>query len=338
MRLKSGRLWYTPGFAGGRRDMEKWPTLLRNIHRGRCTPILGPGLTECLLGSRRQIAQRWAETYHFPMATHERENLPEVAQYLAVNQDPAFPRDELSEYVRGEILERYGDDLPQEVHHASLSELLSTVGRQRRASEPAEPHRMLAGFGLPIYITANFGNLLAEALADAGKDPQVELCRWNEDVELLPSVYDREPAYRPDGQRPLVYHLFGHLQEPDSIVLTEDNYFDFLIGVTRDKDLIPGVVRRALADTALLFLGFHMDDWDFRVVFRSLMSQEGRRRRSRYAHVAVQIDPEEGRIQEPERARRYLESYFQDADISIYWGNVDDFCRELQKRWDGEDS
>jgi hypothetical protein len=81
-----------------------------------------------------------------------------------------------------------------------------------------------------------------------------------------------------------------------------------------------------------------MDDWDFRVLFRSLMSQEGRSRRSRYAHVAVQIDPEEGHILEPERARRYLESYFQDADISIYWGSPSDFVRELWQRWEGSES
>ena len=36
---------------------------------------------------------------------------------------------------------------------------------------------------------------------------------------------------------------------PNSVVLTEDDYFDFLIGVTSNKDLIPPVVRRALADT-----------------------------------------------------------------------------------------
>ena len=64
------------------------------------------------------------------------------------------------------------------------------------------------------------------------------------------------------------------------------------------------------------------------------MSQEGRRRRSRYAHVAVQIDPEEGRILEPERARQYLEEYFQGADINIYWGSTDDFMRELHRQWE----
>jgi hypothetical protein len=335
MRLKSGRLWYAPGFAEGRRGLEKWPALLRNIRQGRCTPILGPGLTEYLVGPRRQIARRWAETYHFPMAEHYRENLPQVAQYLAVNQDPMFPRDELEAYLCKEIRARYDLGSAEEDCETSLNELISKVGAEFRQTSPIEPHRVLAQFPLPVYVTANFGNLLAEALTEADKEPRVELCRWNEFVEMLPSVYDDEPGYRPTPQQPLVYHLFGHLKEPDSVVLTEDNYFEYLIGVTRDKDLIPGVVRRALADTALLFLGFRMDDWDFRVLFQSLMSQEGRRRRSRYAHVAVQIDPEEGRIQEPERARLYVESYFQDADINIYWGSVEDFIRELDERWKG---
>ena len=118
----------------------------------------------------------------------------------------------------------------------------------------------------------------------------------------------------------------------ESLVLTEDDYFDYLIGVTSNKDLIPAVVRRALADTALLFLGFQLDDWNFRVFFRSIMNQEGRGRRGRYAHVAVQINPEEGRILEPDGARAYLETYFQSADMSIYWGRADDFIRELQSQ------
>ena len=35
---------------------------------------------------------------------------------------------------------------------------------------------------------------------------------------------------------------------------------------------------------------------------------------------------------EPERARHYLESYFQDADISIYWGTADDFVQDLVRQ------
>ena len=335
MRLKSGRIWYAPGFGDEHWGEEKWRALISNIRRGRCTPIVGPGLTESLLGTRREIAQRWAETYHFPMAPHDREDLPQVAQYLAVNEQPMFPRDELLEHLRQEMLRRYGADLPEAVCGGALVELVTAVGAQRRERAPAEPHRVLAELPVSIYLTTDATNLLADALTAAGKEPQAELCRWNEDLAQLPSIYDQEPDYRPDEKRPLVYHLFGRLCEPDSLILTEDDYFDYLIGVTSNKDLIPGVVRRALADTALLFLGFQMDDWNFRVFFRSIMSQEGRGRRRGYAHVAVQIDPEEGRILEPERARRYLERYFQDADIRIYWGSAEDFLQEMQRRWQG---
>ena len=76
-----------------------------------------------------------------------------------------------------------------------------------------------------------------------------------------------------------------------------------------------------------------LDDWTFRVLFRSIAALEGRKQRQRYAHVGVQLDPETGRILEPELARRYLQSYFEDADINIYWGNVSDFARELSQEW-----
>jgi len=339
MRLKSGRLWYKSGFADEQEgDLEKWPALLRNLERGRCTPIIGPGLTESLLGTRRDLAQRWAETYHFPMAPHDREDLPQVAQYLSVNQEYMFPRDELMEYLRRALITRYGDDLLADSQRADLADLLAAVGRLRRERDPDDPHRVLAELNMPIYITTDPSNLLETALRAAGKEPALEICRWNKDIEWLPSIYDDEPDYRPTVERPLVYQLFGRLEEPESLVLTEDDYFDYLIGVTGNKDLIPGIVRRQLVDAALLFLGFRMDDWDFRVLFRSIMSREGGRRRSRYAHIAAQIDPEEGRILEPDRARRYLERYFQGSDINIYWGSAEDFIKDLKQKWEARSS
>lgn len=334
MRLKSGRIWYVPGFGDDQQSFEKWPALLRNLRRGQCTPVLGSGLLDTVLGSSHEIARRWADTYRYPMEPHERENLPQVAQYLAVNQDPQFPRDELLEYLRLELLRRHSADLPADAQQAKLYDLFVTLSGIQRAKGVPDIYAILAAQPFPIYITAAPDNLLSEALRAVGRDPQVEICRWNEDIEALPSIYDanREPNYQPTAVRPLVYHLFGTINEPDSLVLTEDDYFDFLIGVSLNKDLIPIAVRRAFADTTLLFLGFRLDDWSFRVLFRSIMQQEGSGRRKKYTHVAGQILPEEGKFIEPERARRYLESYFGDADISIFWGSVEDFTRELHER------
>ena len=195
MRLKSGRIWYAPGFQE-QEGLKKWPALLGNIRRGQCTPILGPGLNESLLGSRREIARRWAETYHFPMAPEDRDDLPHVAQYLAINQDFMFPRNELMEYLRKEMLQRYGSDLQGELDQASLDELVTAVGAQRRAHDPGEPHQVLAGLPFRLYLTTSPNNLLAEALTAAGKEPQVELCRWNDTVAQFPSIYDTRTRLR----------------------------------------------------------------------------------------------------------------------------------------------
>ena len=113
---------------------------------------------------------------------------------------------------------------------------------------------------------------------------------------------------------------------------------DVLIGVTRNQDLVPKVVRRRLSDSALMFVGFRIDEWDFRVLYRSLMNTEGERRRARYSHVAVQIDPEEGATIDAGRARTYLESYFRNAHVSLYWGSTEHFVKGLQTSWEARKS
>ncbi|MGH8902197.1 MAG: CHAT domain-containing protein [Egibacteraceae bacterium] len=339
MRLKSGRFWYATGFTGGGSDIEKWPALYHEIREGSCTPILGPGLTDGFIGSRHELARGWARRYRFPLAPHDHEDLAHVAQFLSVNQSPRFPRYQLRDHIRRELLNRYGSHLPAAAADGSVDALITAVGAHRRSHDPEEPHAALARLPFTMFITTQHTNLLADALAAEGKDPQVELCRWKDrlDEDLWPaSVFD-DPAsrYRPSRERPLVYHLFGHIENPQTLVLTEDDYFDFLIGVTRDSDLIPGKVRRAFTDSALLFLGFRMDEWDFRVLFRSIVSKE-RGRADEYPHVAAQIDPEESHTIEPDRARRYLERYFSKSEISIYWGSVEDFLQELSKGWQRE--
>ncbi len=69
-RLASGRIGSAQ--APAPEDFAKWPSLKQQIEQAKCTPILGPGLIEFLLGSPREIAQRWADTYRFPMSPHDR--------------------------------------------------------------------------------------------------------------------------------------------------------------------------------------------------------------------------------------------------------------------------
>lgn len=340
MRLKTGRLWYEAGFSEPRTGSDVWPRLIlrlktygeRPLGPGPVTPVLGHGLIEPVVGTMHEIALRWADLHHYPLSPYERDSLPQVAQFLSVDQDERFPYENLVESLRQEVARRFPVIFPGGAAGETLDALFSKVGKVRR-EDPSEPHRVLAGLSLPIYLTANVDSLLEDALAEAGKHPEVVICPWFPDSDQVSTVYDRE-KYIPSPSRPLVYHLFGKLDTPESIVLTEDDYFDYLMGISSNKEHIPNDVQRVLADSTLMFIGFQLQDWNFRAMLRSILSLAQESRRRGPTHIAAQIEPDENRILLPDGARHYIEKYFsQDARISLYWGSVDDFIGELRERW-----
>lgn len=334
MRLRSGRIWYVPGFgAEAAAEFKKWHAIVSAIDEGTSTPILGGGLHEPLYGSNRELALALAQSSRFPLAQASSEALPQVTQFLSINQSISTLRSDLKKQIRNRIQSRLGPQLPEALKaaNADVLELISHAGKLMRDANPAEQHRVLAEQKLPIYITTNYDNLMFDALKDANVDPQMVICPWNEDSRV-PSIYDTEPTYTPSPARPLVYHLFGHFSVPESLVLTEDDHFEFLIGATKNKDLIPARVKRVLTDSALMFLGFQLDDWSFRIFFRYIMDLQGGSRRSNYAHIAVQVDPDEIRNINPGGARDYLEAYFRSGAIDVYWGQSQDFLQALGRQ------
>ncbi len=62
------------------------------------------------------------------------------------------------------------------------------------------------------------------------------------------------------------------------------------------------------------------------------MWPEAGRQRSEYTHV-IQIQPEEGATSAAGPARRYMESYFGSARMSVYWGRAEAFLKELREAW-----
>lgn len=337
-RLKSGRLWYAPGFGGVAEGQElKWPVVLAQIKRKKCTPIIGLGLCEQIFGSRHEIARQWAEAYGFPMSPYERDDFPRVSQYLATDQAGGFPRDELLAGLRKLILQRMNDEQRKSLGDVEVNELIHHVGSDLRKSAPIDSYKVLADLGLPIYLTTDPTELLAQALREAKRIPVVDYPRWHEDlenVEVYPSELKEELEYEPTRERPLVFQLLGTLRVPESLVVTEDNYFDFLIGFTKNRDLIPKRLRAALVSTGLLFTGFQLEEWNFRVVLRCLLSLGGKEMLRDHRHVCAQMDP--NAISDPDGARRYLEKYFQTStgpQVDVYWGSLEQFMGVLQKRW-----
>jgi len=87
-------------------------------------------------------------------------------------------------------------------------------------------------------------------------------------------------VYEPDPFNPVVFHLHGSDENEDSLVLTEDDYLDFLVNMSRNERMLPPRIERALTEASLLFIGYRLRDVNFRVIYRGLVQKlDGSRRR-----------------------------------------------------------
>ncbi len=333
LRLKSGRLWYQPGFAGEAGEageeaqLKRWHSITSNVRQGCCVPILGPDIGEHLYGTARERAERLAAAHGFPLEPHHRSDLAKVAQYLAVTGKPKYARDAVAEQLRAEIRRRY-PDLANEpkLFEAALKRTQDEAGED-------DPFRILAGLRAKVYVTASADRVLHLSLLAAGREPKPLYCkwRWTRDSHATEPPYEGEPQW----EKPIVYYPFGVFSKgkEDSLVLTEDDYLDYLITAAEYK-LMPFAVSGTLVASSLLFLGFTLDDLSFRVLFRLIMSLQGRIKLNDFAHVGVQVDPEAHSLADVERAREYLDEYLGAGlgapQIDIYWGTAADFLKELR--------
>ena len=274
-----------------------WVLLLGRIKDGECTPFLGAGACPGMpLG--RDIAKQLSQQYNFPMKECC-EDLAHVSQFFAVKYDPVW--------IKAKVIEALNPYKPPD--------------------QPDEPLAILAELPLPIYITTNYDNFLFQAFESRKKKKANRvLCLWNKILRDFNQDWGFDPNCKPTPENPVIFHLHGHLEVTRSLVLTEDDYLDFLVAISRNQDLIPKRIQQAFAETSLLFLGYRLADIDFRVLFRSLVSFL--EISTAVKHISVQLAPGE------EHEKEYLEKSFGRQNITVFWGSCQEFAVELRRRWE----
>jgi hypothetical protein len=289
---------------------EDWEDLLFKIKDKECIPFIGAGACRPWLPLGREIASEWTKNYGYPL--EDSPQLSRIAQFLAINEDnDMYPKNILSRVIK----EKNPPDFRLEEHRNT-------------------PYAVLADLNLPIYITTNYDKFMEDALKSRGKEPVSEFCRWNKLGEAggITSVFDRETQYIPTEARPLVYHLHGIVDKPQSMVLTEDDYIDFIVNLSSNNNIIPPTIRRLLATSSLLFIGYSLEDINFRIIFRGIVNYLGAR--YQLASVGVLLSPS-GIVQDKQNeAQKYLERYTRKMfNIHVYWGTANEFSSELRKHW-----
>ena len=76
-----------------------WINILKLIKKGKCTPFIGAGTCAGILPMGRDIANKWAKEYNYPLK--DSDDLPRVAQYVAIEQYDMFPKEEIIDQFDG---------------------------------------------------------------------------------------------------------------------------------------------------------------------------------------------------------------------------------------------
>jgi hypothetical protein len=200
--------------------------------------------------------------------------------------------------------------------------------------EPSLALKVLARLPFPLIITTNFDTLLERALEQRGRDfkclvqPQEGFLNIREIRDRLESL-----AEYADANGTIVYKIHGTLgnhglahrrwlEVPSNVTVTEDDYIEFLTVQDQETDRIgvPSVIKGLITPRTLLFLGYSLEDWDFRTIYGSLVGPLTRHQRRK--SFAVQKNP-----------LPYWVIYWLKRDIQIIDMDVYDFCERLEERY-----
>jgi SIR2-like domain len=290
---------------------ENWKELANAIRAGQCTPFLGAGMSSPTLPTGNELACALAREFDYPLDNIA--DLAHVTQFIAIkSRDNVFPKQE--------ILNR-----------------IAACGYPQ--FQGTEPHYLVASWPVPVYLTTNYDDFMVKALEANGRKARRDFCRWNKELAEHPGVWQSDPAYQPAADQPVVYHMHGNGDLAKSLVATEDDYLEFVYNIAksgamtktvdRSWEMLPPWIMRAISNHCLMFLGYSLLDWSFRVIFRWLVLSL--RQTQTRLKVAVQLSPFADEATN-ERAQTYLREYFHNVfDVTIFWGDARQFVVEADR-------
>jgi hypothetical protein len=219
-------------------------TLARQIREGKCVLVLGPGASTDPSGPEEvplhiMLARQLAATLRIPKEEKKdlnTDDLRHVSQILLDRQirNPFVLQDMVVEFYK------------------------------QFSGNTTSFHRNIASLPFELCITTTPDDFMFNALQEAGKSPTRDFYNFRESHSV--NITEPTPKY------PLVYHLYGYLDEPGSLVVTENDLIDFLVKIVQDAPPLPKGITARLSRTVstCLFVDLGFKNWYLRVLMRSL--------------------------------------------------------------------
>jgi hypothetical protein len=226
---------------------RQWKSLFRDIGNNRCILLLGPRF--------------WAKQEN----DHARPLLEMLAEHLSTELE--------AEGVGFE--KRAANNLPYiaqrflsipKIRRIDLEDE-TTSFFSRHSAEIPEACLTLSKIPFHLIVNTSPDDLMFRGLKAAGKAANFFYYNFKKDKGVAaPPI---------TAQTPLVFNLFGSLEDPESLVLTEENQVEFIKNVVKGNPPIPYQIMSQFDNRkTYLFLGFDLENWHYRLLLDSLKLED----------------------------------------------------------------
>jgi hypothetical protein len=320
--------------------------VIKRLEDNTCVPFLGPRVNNGILPRPETMARQLAQENGYKLV--DAGNLARVAQFEAYKDPEAF-RTMYIDLLKASTYRSLGREPTKaemkEFAKATLTDITQKLdwGTVSKGVQECEIYHLLADLQLPLYVTTNVDGFMYEALTHHPKlvagDVRRIGPRWQKTTGGAPphSVLNPEP----NNTTPYVFHLngFDDIADPsqlEQIVLSEDDLMAKFVRLARDQvEILPSNIVTRLAESSWVFLGYSLDDWEFRVVLQGLLQPIAQSNPQAKLHVGVQLEAGAGAGgADEEEVQAYLQDYLgRRFNISVYWGSPSQFVAELHQKF-----
>lgn len=209
----------------------------------------------------------------------DKENLSRVSWYY-----------ELQSGFRGDLIERVREIILTYV--APPNGGPATKEEEDVSLLKRKPSPVLCGLArlpFPLVITTNYDHMYEEALDLVVKERARAAGKSDAVVAATKAVY-KKSIYSPlntvatedcdmelSNDSPYLLKIHGDLDEPKSIVITDEDYIHFVMRMGDKEPYNPVAhnVRYHLKERPILFIGYSLSDYNLRLLFKTLRHQLG---------------------------------------------------------------
>ena len=210
---------------------QDWDEIIDSLEAEKCVLFLGSGVYQAPGGDSLETAlAKWLET--------EQTQHPSIQVY---NDDGFFLFRNARSHKRkvtAQIKNFYSQPFP----------------------ETSARFAQLAQLPFSIIVSLMPDNILARTFDELGLDYQTDFYFRNK-----PHTGHFE---KPTQNKPLIYNLMGNIEEPESLVLTHSDFFDYLESMFLARSMHPDLREELEGAERYIFLGLPYEKWYFQLLLR----------------------------------------------------------------------